>query len=259
MQSVSAADEIEKTDRQEKNLGGQNLRCSKQRYEGEWEMHAFKFYASDGTMISKETFISFYSQVYYYLNRDLNFEKKIETILYSETLSDKNIIDVLCWKIGAASKNEDAQTVTNQWGTIEVHELIAKIRGEKQKNCDATEMLKQLIGFKGIGPVYAITLLYFITKGKYPIYDRFAHIALKQIESGASFDNVIQDVSLRHEFHAYSTKAEKIYNDYQKHYIRRLTKIFGEEYQTNCDIDRALWAYGHLFSDIKTNRKRIEK
>lgn len=222
-------------------------------------MNAFKFYAPDGTIISKETFISFYSQVYYYLNRDLNFERKIENILYSDTLSDKDIIDVLCWKIGATSKNEDAQTLTNQWGTIEVHELIEKISGKKQKNCDATEMLKQLIGFEGIGPVYAITLLYFITKGEYPIYDRFAHIALKQIESGASFDNVIQDISLGHEFHAYSTKIEKIYNDYQEFYINCLTEIFGEEYQTNRDIDRALWVYGHLFSDTKTNRQRSEK
>lgn len=222
-------------------------------------MEEFNFYAPNGRIISKEAFISFYSQVYYYLNRDLNFEKKIETILYSDTLSGKDIMDVLCWKIGATSKNEDEQMVTNQWGTIEVHELIETISGEKQKNCDATEMLKQLIGFEGIGPVYAITLLYFITNGKYPIYDRFAHIALKQIESSASFDNVIQDASLRHEFHSCSTKIEKIYNDYQKHYIRRLTKIFGEEYQTNHDIDRALWVYGHLFSDTKENRQRFKK
>lgn len=221
-------------------------------------MSEFNFYAPDGKKIEKETFISFYSKVYYYLNRDLNFEKEIENILYSDTLNDKNIMDILCWKIGATSKNEDKQTITNQWGTIEVHELIKKISGKKQKNCDITEMLKQLIGFDGIGPVYAITLLYFITKGEYPIYDRFAHIALKQIESGASFYNIIQDTSLRDEFHAYSTKIEKIYNEYQECYINRLNKIFGNEYKTNRNIDRALWVYGHLFSDTKTNWQRVK-
>lgn len=222
-------------------------------------MNNFVFYTPDGKEIGKETFISFYSQVYYYLNRDLNFEREIENILYSDTLNDKNIMDILCWKIGATSKNEDDQTVTNQWRTIEVHELIEKIKGEKQKNCDVKEMLKQLIEFDGIGSVYAITLLYFITKGEYPIYDRFAHIALKQIESGASFDNIIQDAALRQEFHANSTKIETLYDDYQKCYIHRLTKIFGEEFKTNRDIDRALWVYGHLFSDTKTNRQRVEK
>lgn len=38
-------------------------------------------------------------------------------------------------------------------------------------------------GVKQFGTVYIITLIYFLSKGKYPIYDKFAHKAIMAIDS----------------------------------------------------------------------------
>ena len=47
--------------------------------------------------------------------------------------------------------------------------------------------LDALIGnFYGLGPVYLITLMYFISRGKYPIYDQFAMMALTAIHEGVT-------------------------------------------------------------------------
>ena len=87
----------------------------------------------------------------------------------------------------------------------------------------------------GIGPVYLITLLYFISKGQYPIYDKFAHISLKMIEEkDCQFNSLIKD-----------------------NYVTRLRNIFGKAYNDS-NVDRALWVYSHLFNDNKRNRKRIK-
>lgn len=32
-------------------------------------------------------------------------------------------------------------------------------------------------------------------------------------------------------------------------YIANLVSVFGNEYKLNRDVDRALWVYGHLFSE----------
>lgn len=220
-------------------------------------MRTGKYYYPDGTEITKrEEFIGFYSKVYYYLNRDKSLEDRIEEILKSDTLSGKDIIDILRWKIGATTYNYQEQTVQNQWTTICASNLIKKIEGKKELSCTPPEMIKDLITFRGIGPVYAITILYFVTKGQYPIYDKFAHIALKVIDESFEYGSVITDQELRKEFNSGVNDIDKLYSCYSKYYINRLTSIFGGEYITNRDIDRALWAYGHLFNSTKSNNKK---
>lgn len=111
-------------------------------------------------------------------------------------------------------------------------------------------------GIKGFGFVYAVTLLYFFSGGKYPIYDRYAHIALmKIVESNDSADfsgiaSVITDNEVEDDLKA---------KGYKDSYVTYLENIFGDKYKSCRDIDRALWAYGHLFNNTKTNRDRMER
>lgn len=216
-----------------------------------------KFFNTIGGEISKDEFVSFYSRVYYYLYRDLELEHTIEEILVSDNLTAKDIVDILRWKIGATKFSYQDNTVTNQWYTIAAGKLIEEIQGAKKVKEPVCETLRELMKHDHIGPVYAITLLYFLSKGTYPIYDKFAHIAIKVIEEELPFKSLVEDKKLEEEFSTGATDAKKIFRRYQDKYVDRLHKVFGRTYNTR-DIDRALWVYGHLFNDTKENQQRIK-
>lgn len=218
-----------------------------------------KFFNTIGSEISKAEFVRFYSGVYYYLNRDLELERTIDGILTNDDLEAKDVVDILRWKTGATKSSYEDNTVTNQWHTIDAGGLIKEIQGVKRVHEPVSETLRELMKHEYIGPVYAITLLYFLSKGRYPIYDKFAHIAIKMIEEELPFKSLVEDKTLEKEFSTGAVDAEKIFRSYQDKYIARLHNVFGDAYQKNRDIDRALWVYGHLFSDTKKNQQRIEK
>ena len=119
---------------------------------------------------------------------------------------------------------------------------------------------------KGMGPVYLITLLYFITNGKrYPIYDKFAHLALRAIlnDEETMLGNDITDDIISKDF---PPKADEDFgqkvmnikgkNTKYKEYMRLIDqfekktgiKYYADDNSTNRRVDRALWAYGHMFN-----------
>ena len=100
---------------------------------------------------------------------------------------------------------------------------------------------------EGIGTIYLITLLYFISKGKYPIYDRFADLAIQAIiqkEKPGTKLNHKEPVTKG------DNKFDTIYIDTIKPFSKRIEKAFHsyDKYLKNRDLDRALWVYGHCFS-----------
>lgn len=110
--------------------------------------------------------------------------------------------------------------------------------------------------WQGIGTVYLITLLYFATNhqhpGKCPIYDRFAMRALLAINGDKKIGDAVNCGELpdKNSKNFSETVGEKM-----KQYINLIYGIFGEEYNTNRDTDRALWVYGHLFKDSSNIKK----
>lgn len=96
----------------------------------------------------------------------------------------------------------------------------------------------------GIGTVYMITMLYFISKKKCPIYDRFAMKAIEAIVNDVKLGNFIKDIQLPDKN---SKEFKNIMKCKMKEYIDNLKVVFGDDYQ-NRDVDRALWVYGHMFS-----------
>lgn len=106
----------------------------------------------------------------------------------------------------------------------------------------------------GVGSVYAITLLYFLSGGEYPIYDQFAMMALRAIDSGKKPGEKVhvpdfpdKNSKAFYDLLSPDLSEESIYQEY----IRLLNKYFGDRYKTDRNIDRALWVYGHLFINEK--------
>ncbi len=104
-------------------------------------------------------------------------------------------------------------------------------------------------GFYGLGPVYLITLMYFISRGTYPIYDQFTMMALTAIHEDVKPGGKIPYKGL-------PSVKELLENDdpdfgYQR-FIDLLNSVFSEEElfrdgKPYRDVDRALWVYGHYF------------
>lgn len=215
-------------------------------------------------------------------------EEEIENLLERGIQKEQDVVHILAWKVGKIKHSEskagkiayakdwvNAEKLDADWKNAKNFGVtlygkpfdikkIAEYIVDKNKELetraisDPQSILRELNGLemKGLGPVYLITLLYFLSKGTYPIYDRFAHIAIKMIYDGRDFTSLVTDKELRNEFNPDINN----FNDYIEKYMDRIDEIFK---LCNCekkrDIDRALWVYGHLFNDNKTNRKRVEK
>ena len=125
-----------------------------------------------------------------------------------------------------------------------LNELVGS--GQRQKAID--ELKEQR--WSGLGPVYLITLLYFVTSSRYPgacpIYDRFAMRALLAIKDNKEIDSSVKCGELPDKD---SKEFSEITDKRMNNYINLLKCIFGDTYTYNRDIDRALWVYGHLFKD----------
>ena len=120
-----------------------------------------------------------------------------------------------------------------------------------------------------VGSVYLITLLYFLTKGRWPIYDQYAYIALKEItEEGKKpytgeieykdqmpsknkkfLDEMGNIVSGKNQY----TDYIKMLMSFEEEYAKEKGIGHNRSYVKSRDIDRALWAYGHCFP--KKNKK----
>lgn len=101
------------------------------------------------------------------------------------------------------------------------------------------------VNITGIGTVYLITILFFLSHGNYPIYDRFAMASLLAAEQGlspAAKERVeILELPTKWE-RGFATICEKQYAEY----IKRLDDL-NFDYKNDRRLDRALWVYGHAF------------
>ena len=108
----------------------------------------------------------------------------------------------------------------------------------------------------GFGTVYIINLIYFKSKGNWPIYDKYAHKALKAIYfgrrpyeiwiPGAPGKTIITKKN--------GIVANKEVNCMYSEYLWLLDEIFGgHDYETMHGrlIDRALWVYGHATEEYE--------
>ena len=127
----------------------------------------------------------------------------------------------------------------------------------------ASELLRKLAdsGAAGMGAVYYLTLLYFLTGSRWPIYDIQAYKAMLAIRQGVMpfVDTVKLDKSIKNlpsKENNYSQRLSTIldegasnryrqYVDFLKENEQKLSKVY--RYTASRDFDRALWVYGHYF------------
>ena len=237
------------------------------------------FYDYKGNEITIEEFIKYYSNIYYLDTEQLNgirkssrfIENTIDDLLKKGINSEKDVINILAWKLGKIrhreSENIKCFVYTSDWENakqydikiygkkVEIYKfikyIVSNINGLEIEANEYPQSVLDKLNEKspyGIGTVYMITLLYFISRGKYPIYDRFAMIAIDAITNGNKPDEFVKYKQL-------PSKKEKgfnkLMNNGMNNYIYKIEDVFGKEYQNNRDIDRALWVYGHLFKNDK--------
>lgn len=171
----------------------------------------------------------------------------------------------MAWKVGKIKhfESKDGFVYAKDWKNAEqfevyrynqpfdikaISEYIVKniAQLEKEANEDPQHTLCKLRDqkTKGIGTVYLITLLYFISRGKYPIYDRFALMAIQAIcEDKKPGESVtITDLPEKN-----SRAFERVFEVRMVPFIEKLETVFGTAYQESRNVDRALWVYGHAF------------
>lgn len=215
-------------------------------------------------------------------------ENRIDDILTNGVSRKLDVIHILAWKMSkfVQSESKEKFVYAEDWkalqdlceddiaeelcverygNSFEIGKIAVSLMNALPKLDQAAQdswrvLLKELnstLGsFYGLGPVYLITLMYFISRGNYPIYDQFAMMALRAIEAGKMPGSNV-------EYKGLQSVVDLIDNDdpifgYQ-HYIDLLNLFFKDELLKNgkpCrDVDRALWVYGHYFKAIPPKKK----
>lgn len=212
-------------------------------------------------MMNIEKFIDRYEQ-YYFDNREKY--KDIVNIVHTTSEKTEKIIEeylkkgeinlkVVLWKAGRLSNEDElegtGEYILNGYGNhINKGELCKYLNYVQEKQSDIIANIKQnklLEAYnemnsnvpKYFGSVYIINLMYFISKGIIPIYDKYAHIAVKALFANISPSEVYVGPAPN------KNEAKDVINMY-KEYIWLLEKVFGKS-NIERRLDRALWVYGH--------------
>lgn len=185
--------------------------------------------------------------------------KEVEQIAYEAIDSTKFSYakitrEHIAWKAGRLKvdkegryawdgKNGMGNTIENVDSYIEkINENSADIcgmldRGDVKSAYERLLSLNKECKVKQLGAVYMITLIFFLSKGKYPIYDKFAHKAALAIDS----DENPADVSVKPApDKAAVNKVLELYEDYRC----LLNRVFNK-CELSREEDQALWVYGH--------------
>ncbi|MBQ4249614.1 MAG: hypothetical protein II705_06180, partial [Clostridia bacterium] len=146
------------------------------------------------------------------------------------------------------------ETRTGRGIKVNLKKLCEYVNREfKSVNTNYEEVYKKLANLPKetvahIGPVYILTLVSFISRGLFPIYDIFAQRALNAIKLGKAPGSSVLDGNAGGKLiqNLQKDNVEKVlslYNDY----IKGIETVFKDSYNHNRNVDRALWVYGHLF------------
>ena len=146
-------------------------------------------------------------------------------------------------------RNSKKQYVLN---LSELHDLIMENKDELKRHSDNGNPVKFIDrilqicrdeNIKGIGPVYAIAILFFFSNGKYPIYDRFARIGVECIIGNRPHIPRAGESKKLPEFD-YKVDYPRYLKLIEKAQIKYYTKE-NKNYLENRMVDQALWVYGH--------------
>lgn len=180
------------------------------------------------------------------------------------------IEEFVAWKAGRLILNENPEKYSwngrNGYGNIienlgpYLDEINSSeyddIRNALRKGHGSEDAYTQLIYLnntkqvKHLGVVYVITLIYFLSGGKYPIYDKFTHIAVKALYMNENpYDIFVCGAPGKNNI----AQAIGMY----KEYCWLLKQVFGK-YDIDRKLDQALWVYGHSTKKYDGYRGEIQ-
>ncbi len=239
-----------------------------------------KFYLNDPKVLINEKDFKYEG-----LPKNLNrTHPELEDYITTEKI-EKGIFDAqsFAWKAGKAGWENGhfvyIKTLPDKWvngngGQIKVNKEDKGFSGEDFENYlsknridtsgydfDKAEDRKKLYleikknyNLHNYGTVYIINHMFFLSKGAVPIYDRFAHIALKALFMDKSpLEVYVPSAPLKSD----QRKGEDENGYYPavslfEEYIWLLKEVFPSEIHKNGDtmfisrnLDQALWVYGH--------------
>lgn len=228
-----------------------------------------------------DAFIKFYEPLYFINSKGRIknvrkcsrwIEDQIETVLENGIKNIPDVYYILAWKLGKV-KHKESETLQDwvlarDWADIKNYHVFRYGRELNLydfakyivdnisilETLDIQDLLNNLAlhTVEGIGPTYIITLAYFISKGKYPICDKFAMIALEQIScANEEFKYKKTDLPSSCNVGAFNKVAStpdgayRRYFDAIKYYVAKSKIVSFDDVHSFRRLDRALWVYGH--------------
>ena len=225
------------------------------------------------------------------LSRNSNYiEEEIKRVLAkiknNEEIHEKDVTRILAWKVGKIKHrdSEDAKRFEyySDWINAEKTGMVVIRKHEVNLNNIASLIINNLSSlttvakknprkfieelrakdlelyngecFCQIGSVYMLTLLYFLSGAEYPIYDQFAHKAVKAIYFDKKPNQIYVGSAPTKELKSWKKDAKN--NESLKYWINNTVNML-EEYMWYLEYifkkrdisreeDQALWVYGHL-------------
>ena len=198
-------------------------------------------------------------------------EKSVKQILawktgkidHKKTEEEKKLNYVKGWRENSLAVQLPNQQPMDTTVFLGLSKIVIDLHKDYCENKNEKDVWTELLAYvndnniAGLGSVYLITLLFFITNGKCPIYDRFAMAALASFvinkEEGSNVPDgaIIRGCGLPGRK---SEDANNLLSDPDSKYVKYqqlLKDFFGDDWNRDIDksrdIDRALWVYGHKF------------
>ena len=226
------------------------------------------------TDVQKKSFIDKYEQFYFVKEEYTENEKELlGTILknkssyaveeYADNVLKKLMpLDkrVFLWKAGRLKEHEAIRKDANSISEVKngrghkienADEFISEIKkmtlvkgkGSFKVNYNSLLKISEQIKLKNVGAVYLITILFFLSDKEYPIYDYFAHKAVKALYLNKKPHEVFVGAAPD------KKEKDKVFAMYGE-YIYLLDHVFGY-HNIERELDRALWVFGHYREENK--------
>ena len=243
----------------------------------------------------KEAFVNTYKRLYFQtakrtkkekiLGKNVHLigtEKDIEDCIFPDDKIPKGNIELkhIAWKAGRLTKEAlDKTDIPHLNGQGKEIQNLDKYLGWVNENRKQLEEMvleeavkalckyKQAYDVRNLGSVYVFAILFFVSGGKYPIYDKYAHTAVKALyldrnpkdifvgeapqvyidtkeKMGKTADEIVKEIEKKNErYESFDKSTDKILGMY-KEYCWMLEQVFGS-FSIPRKLDRALWVYGH--------------
>lgn len=187
--------------------------------------------------------------------------KKTEDMIMGKLSSGKQSIETIAWKMGVDDRKGNLKTRYHEYPRDVIKEFC-RITNKKNYCFDGEDKIREIyddilsvvcnLGLNGYGSVYIISSMFFLSNGAIPIYDYYAHVAVKALLYGVNPQEIYVPQAPSRDEHSRKDKNKKSAINMLLEYMKQLKEIAEEtDYYKNDgmfisrDLDRALWVYGH--------------